>query len=368
VRRALLVVVLLLAGALTACAGGATRTVSVLAIWTGPEELAFRQVLDRWAERTGVSYSYVGTRAASQVLASDVQQGDPPDVAILSSPSDLARYLPRDPGHAQLGELHPVGDVPGADRQPWLLRDRAQLVTATVKAGRKSVLWYRSATGPHELGWAELTALRPVCLGLQSLSTTGWPGTDWVEDLLLHQFGADVYRSWAAGRLAWTDAKVRQAWQTWGVLAGGGIAPLLTDFHTSVTPGCVVAHQGDDPGNGFVHSAFPTADPGIGSVTEVAADSAGLFTDSAEAAGLVRDLAGQVDVRALESGTRLCYDASDLMPAAMTDAFYRAVLAYQADPGQLDAILTDLDRIRVAQPGDRWLDVPCTSAGSAGSG
>jgi len=71
----------------------------------------------------------------------------------------------------------------------------------------------------------ELTALSrdiaaggatPWCMGVSAQSTSGWPGTDWIENILLHQSGLDVYQEWATGRLPWTSPQVRQAWTTWG--------------------------------------------------------------------------------------------------------------------------------------------------------
>jgi len=58
----------------------------------------------------------------------------------------------------------------------------------------------------------------------------------------------------------------------------------------------------------------------------------------------------------------LCRDASDVMPAAMTKAFQRAVLEFQQDPGRLDELLRNLEKIRVGIPRDEWLDLPCVSA------
>jgi alpha-glucoside transport system substrate-binding protein len=61
----------------------------------------------------------------------------------------------------------------------------------------------------------------------------------------------------------------------------------------------------------------------------------------------------------LTGAATLCFDASDLMPAKMSDAFSRAVLEYIADPGRLDGLLGSLERVRAGiQPEDRH-NVPC---------
>ena len=40
------------------------------------------------------------------------------------------------------------------------------------------------------------------------------------------------------------------------------------------------------------------------------------------------------------------FDASDLMPEAMNNAFWSATLEYTQNPGNLDSILNDLDSVR----------------------
>jgi alpha-glucoside transport system substrate-binding protein len=40
------------------------------------------------------------------------------------------------------------------------------------------------------------------------------------------------------------------------------------------------------------------------------------------------------------------FDAGDLMPPAMQSAFWKAVLDYVSNPGQLDSILANLDKIQ----------------------
>jgi len=61
----------------------------------------------------------------------------------------------------------------------------------------------------------------------------------------------------------------------------------------------------------------------------------------------------------LRQSPALCLDAADLMPPTMRNAFYRAALAYVADPTQLTSLLHQLDQIRAAIPPEDWLDLPC---------
>ena len=56
--------------------------------------------------------------------------------------------------------------------------------------------------------WDELLALAdqivadggiPWCIGIESGGATGWPATDWVEDVMLRTAGAEKYDQWVAG-------------------------------------------------------------------------------------------------------------------------------------------------------------------------
>ncbi|KAA2253893.1 carbohydrate ABC transporter substrate-binding protein [Solihabitans fulvus] len=409
--------------ALGACGSASPGTVSVLASWSGAERAAFQQVLDRFTARTGIQVDFQGTRALSQVLASDIDKGDPPDVAMLPSPGELSDY-------AQRRLLLPLDDVISPDQEvaygpQWHTLARVgteHLYGVPVKADVKSLVWYDPArlTSPPPQNLDLLMALggglaSPWCLGMEATPTSGWPGTDWIEDILLHQAGPAVYQQWATGRLAWTDQRVRDAWLTWGRLLTGpdGARPvprsaLLTGFGDAGRsmftdpPGCALEHQGSFimasyqgyrglpggapvPGRDFRFFRFPgLSGRPEDQPSEVSADLAGMFRDTPQARSLMRFLStdeaqriwpgipgsnafsvsrnvgGEVyrdDVSKgiatiLTSAGMVCFDASDLMPAAMRNAFYRAVLGYLDDPARLDTLLDQLEKIRAGAQAD----------------
>lgn len=51
------------------------------------------------------------------------------------------------------------------------------------------------------------------------------------------------------------------------------------------------------------------------------------------------------------------------MPPPMTDAFHRAVLSYQIDPGRLRALLEDLEKTRQEISPGRWFGNDVCRAG-----
>jgi alpha-glucoside transport system substrate-binding protein len=392
----------LVAGTLTGC-GAATTELTVLGPWSGAERDSFLAVVADFEAAHHIKIDYTGTPAVNQVLQADVQKGQPPDVAVLTSPGELARY-------AAGGQLR---KIPGLDAgeygQQWrtLLRlgTKDGTYAVPVKADLKSIVWFNAkASGPVDLtSWSQLLdytakdAPHTWCLGMEAFSTSGWPGTDWIEDILLHQWGPGVYQDWVSGRLPWHSDQVKAVWTEWGqLLAAQGqpavrSAALLTYFGDASkqlfdpTQPCQLEHQGSfapgsyPPGSPYDFFSFPSLDPTAPRQPyEVSVNLAGLFTDNPLAGDFMTYLAGaqaqriwpaqqgssafSVNHEVLTDGVYknpvskriaqllteqpLCLDASDVMPAEMADAFSRAVLEYLGDPGRLDDILQGLDRVR----------------------
>ncbi|CAM5668729.1 Extracellular solute-binding protein OS=Streptomyces alboniger OX=132473 GN=CP975_14950 PE=4 SV=1 [Streptomyces alboniger] len=388
----------LLAVTAGACAGERPKTLVVLGPWTGPEGKAFEVMLNRLDDGTGHTYTYQGTSSLRETLFAQLEADAPPDVAILNSIGELTEY-------ARAGRLRPL--TPAANARaypPWapeLAVDGARRTYwVPLKVDLKSLVWSargRSGASPR---W---------CVGLAAQATSGWPGTDWVEDILLHQAGTSAYTRWATGELSWRDDRVRKAWKTWADLLGerskksidqsltmpykgtpapGKKGPSRGLLH-SLTPRCTHEHQ-----SAFIRYVYagepmdvrPSAEflPGPAKhegAYEVAGDMAAVFGDDPAARTLVERLSGakardlwheeaERDLRPFfpaasdpqptdPTGRRvadiltgkartLCFDASDVMPPSLRDAFHRAVLQYFKDSTdeRLDELLGQLDTVR----------------------
>ena len=408
---------LLVASSGVAC-GAVTDSVTVLAPWTGAEGAVFRQVLDRFTAKTGIRVEFQGTRALNQVLTAEVQKGTPPDIAVLPSLGDLAGYVRRDAVRPLDEVIESRAEQSHSPRWVQLERVAGKRYAVAVKADLKSLIWYDPRRLPElradpAPSWDRLVKLgqdlggSAWCMGMGSTPVSGWPGTDWIEDLVLHQAGPAVYQRWAAGQVAWTAPEIRQAWAAWGQVVQRPEVVLLTDFGDAGRPmyadrpGCFLHHQASfltgilsgypGPPRLGADADFVPFPSTTGGVWEVSADLAGMFNDTPQARELMRFLATDeaqsvwpaaghgtvfsvnrgVDPKVYENdvsrriaqtltGTAvLCFDASDLMPGAMTNAFYRAVLEYLQAPTQLDRILGQLDQVRAAVAPGEWLDVPC---------
>jgi alpha-glucoside transport system substrate-binding protein len=147
------------------------------------------------------------------------------------------------------------------------------------KADVKSLVWY-SPENFEDAGYEipttmeELKALTdqivadggtPWCIGLGSGGATGWPATDWVEDMMLRTNSPEDYDAWVRNDLKFNDPKVVAAIEEFGAfarndkyVAGGAAAVATTDFRDSPKglfaspPQCYMHRQAS-----FIPAFFP---------------------------------------------------------------------------------------------------------------
>lgn len=386
---------------------GAT-TVTVLGSWEGPELDSFQAMVQPFEDRTGITVLYSSTRDLEGVIQRGIASGSPPDVAGLPGPGymlDLARSgALKDLASAiDLGQYK--RETAPAFVQLGTIDDR--LVGVFIKGTVKGLLWYNPAV--YRLGtpmtWDELMALtsraakdriHPWCVGLESGASSGWPGTDWIEDLLLRQSGPDAYDAWVDGDLSWTSPEVRRAFLAYGQIVAedavhGGVRGATTTYFARSgdplfddPPGCLFLHQGSfmtafldeatTPAPRYDFLPFPEIHPRYAGSLIVAGDLFGMLNDvpparqlmqylvSAEAQSIWVSrggaLSGNFSVTsyptdiarreaALLSGATISrFDASDSMPNDMSAAFWQAALDFTTDQTRLDAILSQLDAVR----------------------
>lgn len=143
----------------------------------------------------------------------------------------------------------------------------------------KSLVWY-SPDNFAEKGytvpatWEDLIALQekikadggtPWCVGIESGGATGWPATDWVENILLLTQPPEVYDGWVDNSIKFNDKRITDAIDVFGSIvkddknvAGGTKSIATTAFGDSpkglftVPPQCYLHKQAS-----FVTSFFP---------------------------------------------------------------------------------------------------------------
>ncbi|RLU94570.1 hypothetical protein CTZ27_17775 [Streptomyces griseocarneus] len=371
---------------------GQQQRITVLGPWGGKEKVHFRKVLDAFEhDNPGVEVSYQDTTALREVLLARMQTGSAPDVAVLPSRGETADYAAQ---HA----LQPLdGLLPRDYGSPWASRVNGRIYAVPVKAELKSVVWHPAATRPTP---GDALDGGHWCAGMGGGDTVGWPGTDWIEDLVLQQSGTQAYERLARGDLPWDSAEMKRAWDAFGSVftAAPAKEALRKDYGVGLlAPGatCSLEHQGTFVRNEYGGRADFLPSPGLlpgtdarSAAREVSADYAALFGRSEAARKLLRYLTtpaaqkvwaeardgeppdnpyrpffpfspsppdiprgealNQHIDRELRGARTLCLDASDAMPPRLRFAFQHAVLDYLSEPtqAQRDAVLTALETVR----------------------
>jgi alpha-glucoside transport system substrate-binding protein len=96
---------------------------------------------------------------------------------------------------------------------------------------RRSLVWYspkyfadNGYTVPTT--WADLMSLsakmaskmtgtaKPWCGGISSGTASGWPATDWLEEVVLGSFGGQVYDDWISHKVTFSSPQIQQAMKT----------------------------------------------------------------------------------------------------------------------------------------------------------
>ncbi|WP_438490150.1 extracellular solute-binding protein [Streptomyces sp. S186] len=400
--RCALTLALLLTAA--ACGDGQSPDrLTVMVPWSGAEFQAFYSVLKSFHDDTGIQVDVEVTRAQAQQLDAAVAAHATPDLAVLPSVGALDHY-------AVNGRLQPLGAVTKDYREPFrgLATVHGKVYAVPVKADVKSLIWYNPAATrtppPSALPDLQTRTRRNLgawCLGLASGPTSGWPGADWIADLLLAgsgtggQGGRGDYEKWLSGNLTWNSPQVSRAWETWRTLVTDSLRGAAVRAYgdaaggmTAHRPTCSLAH-GSLSAMGFPDSAhagtaydYVTSIPESARRLEVSADYIGMFTNKPSAQALITYLS-RTDVQRdwvnkpggyafsadtevtptqynnpvqrriatmlqPHSGYTLCFSAADAMTPDLSAAFYRAVLDYAAgDP--LQPLLRRLDAIQRSQ-------------------
>ena len=140
----------------------------------------------------------------------------------------------------------------------------------------KSMVWYPKddfdAAG-YEVPttWDEMIALSdqikadggtPWCVGYQSEGSTGWPATDWMEDIMLATAGQDVYTRWVNHEIPFTDPAVVNAGELFGeVMFTEGYVLGGPEQTPSIAFGDAPAPMFEDPPGCWLHrqASFITA-------------------------------------------------------------------------------------------------------------
>jgi alpha-glucoside transport system substrate-binding protein len=202
---------------------GTAGSVTVFGVEDSEREAGAEQAaLKAFGDANGINVTYVGRRDFEQQINSQVLGGNPPDIALFPQPGKLAQF-------AQDGDVKEVpADVVSVVSPEWAASYMAfsnvdgKQYGVPLKADLKSLVWYEPSVWKAK-GYEVPTTLTqfkelqdkmiangdtPLCVGIESGTATGWPFTDWVEELVLREQGIDYYNQWVDHEVAFNDQKV----------------------------------------------------------------------------------------------------------------------------------------------------------------
>lgn len=250
------------------------------------DKTQWEAVLAYFTDATGVEVTDGSSKNYEEQARIDIQAGSPANITILPQPGLLADF-------AKQGKLADLGDATtkfvtdnyGAGSSWATLGQytgpdgKKHQYALPYKQEVKSLIWY-SPDNFNEKGyqvpktWEDLMALQdkikadggtPWCVGIESGGATGWPATDWVENLLLLTQPPEVYDGWVDHSIPFSDPRITQAIDLFGSIvkddknvAGGTKSVATTPFGDSpkglftVPPQCYLHKQAS-----FVQSFFP---------------------------------------------------------------------------------------------------------------
>lgn len=394
-------------------------TVHIMGVWGGDELKAFRRVAAEWGKETGGSVEFEGTRDLAAVLRARVLGRNPPDLAILPNPALMQAFV-RD------GKLKPIGQILDQSKlkkdysDTWLSLGSidGDLFGLFVKVTLKSTIWYN----PKEFAgnrwnipetWEELLSLSdrivmegktPWSIAVESGGASGWPASDWIQEIFLHESGPELYDQWVDHQIPWTHGGIKSAFHKFGKIAltrgyvpGGTQTILATNFIDGsylpflsppkaylyflggFTQG-FIAKQFPDlrPMEDYDFFSFPTIHTDYARAVTGAADTVVMFRNTPAACSFLRYLAmGKTwepwaklggftspsrsvafevypDPLSLKLAKLLTttpifkFDADDLMPAEVQKTFWEGAMDYLRNPGRLEAILQKIEEVAKA--------------------
>lgn len=238
--------------------GGETVTI------TGPERddpsiESINETLNAWAEPLNLTIEYTGDADWEANINTQVEGGNPPDISFFPQPGKLADFA-RDGAIVALSdETNAIVDEYWSDDfQIYGNVDDTQY-GIPAKTDLKSLVWYQPAAF-EEAGYEvpetfdEFTALvdemaaaggpKPLCVGIESGQATGWPFTDWVEEMVLRQAGGEVYDQWVNHEIPFDDPAIVEAMAT--------VVELWSDDNVYASAGNIAATAFQDNGQPLV--------------------------------------------------------------------------------------------------------------------
>ncbi|PIE34668.1 MAG: ABC transporter substrate-binding protein, partial [Ilumatobacter coccineus] len=260
---------------------GAAAEFTLFGAPTGVEGEALDGFLNVYNTETGSKVAFTGSDQFEDQLRIRVEGGDPPAVAFTPQPGSICTFKDSLVSLEDMG--FDIAEMETNHSKFWMdlgVCDDGQHYGIPWFPNFKSIVFYHKPTFEAQgyavpETYADMVALSeqavadgftPWCMGFESDAATGWPGTDWIEDIYVRQSGGDMYAKWFKHEIPFNDPSVVAAFDKYGeIMFGEGFVlggannvgsvnfgdspgPLFQDPQ----PGCLMLKQGSFISNFFV--------------------------------------------------------------------------------------------------------------------
>lgn len=193
-----------------------------------PEQQRYEDAWKPFEECTGIDIVYEGSDQFEAQLPTRIAGGNAPDLAWIPQPGLLAKLVQA--GGPVAAPQAVADNVDKYFNPAWKTYGSVDgtFYGAPNSSNMKSFVWY-SPKKFAEWGitvpttWDEMFAaadaiaaagVKPFCGGIESGGATGWPATDWLEQIVLRQSGGDVYDQWVAHTVLFDSPEINAAMDT----------------------------------------------------------------------------------------------------------------------------------------------------------
>jgi alpha-glucoside transport system substrate-binding protein len=255
--------------------------VELIGAFGGVEADSFEKQIKPFEDETGIDIQYTGTQDFQTIITSRVRSGDTPDIGVFAQPGTLVDL-------GEDGEVAALEDFMDTGFEESLIPGLIDAGTtedgtaygAPMRVAVKSVMFVPKqayADGGYSTEPATIqelaeisdeiksSGIAPWCIGYGSDASTGWVGTDWIEEFMLRLHGPEVYDQWVSHEIPFDDPQVQEAFDAYGEIAltegnvrGGAQAIINTPFAEAgnpmfeTPPKCLLHRQGN-----FITGFFP---------------------------------------------------------------------------------------------------------------
>jgi alpha-glucoside transport system substrate-binding protein len=382
------------------------------------DAVKFDNSVKEFEDKTGIDIQYGGGKEFEATISIRIDGGNPPDIADFPQPGLLNTQVKK-------GKVIDLNKVISQEwlkqnfKQAWLDMAVMEAPDGPIMAGvwnrvnGKSLVWYPkkefdAAGYKIPTTWDELMALTeqiandgdtPWCIGIESGAATGWPMTDWIEDLMLRTTSLENYDKWVKGELKFDSPEVRNAidyvskiWFNDKYVYGGRQAIVTSNFGSDAPqpmfdkpPKCWMHRQGSfittffpeglTPGVDYDFFYLPPIGTELGRPALVAGDIYAMFNDRPEVRAVIQwfstaqSLKGWIEAggaispandqnldwygsnvidkgvaELIQNATAVRFDGSDQMPGAVgSGSFWKSMTSYVSGSIDLDTALQEID-------------------------